>query len=83
MAHIAEVIGRLDATSAKKQHIYTHAVQYGDPDNLANVLRGMLGQGTTTQPINRLNDRQNTGATISTDVSGNSGLGGGSGRSTR
>lgn len=81
MTHIAEVIGRLDATNAKKQHVYTHVLQYSDPDNLANVLRGMLGQQVTATQTNRLTDRQNNGASnTTTDLSGTGSNG--SGRNT-
>lgn len=84
MAEIAEMIGRLDATDKKKQHIYVHSLEHADVDSVANVLRGMLGdQAATTNTQNaagRLTERSASGATMDTQQSSN---GGGSGRSNR
>ena len=70
MAQIAENIGRLDASDAKKQHVYVHSLQHADAEGVADVLRGMLGQQTNTNPAqtggSRLNQRSATGATIDT-----------------
>ena len=52
MAEIAEMIGRLDATDQKKQHIYVHSLEHADVDSVANVLRGMLGDQTATSNRN-------------------------------
>ena len=85
MSTIAEIIGRLDANDAKKQHVYIHSLQHADAEGVADVLKGMLGQ----QPTNgaktagsRLNQRSSTGATMNTsDASSN--LSGSSGSSAR
>jgi len=63
MEQIALTIGRLDATDSKKQHVYVHALEHADPDNVATILRGMFGSQTTTsnQP-SALNQRTSTGA---------------------
>jgi general secretion pathway protein D len=83
MAKISEVVTRLDATGAKRQHVYYHQLQNGDVANVADVLRGMLGQGTSN--INSgtvLQNRAVTGSSLNTSFSG--GLGSGnSGRSGR
>ena len=85
MAQIAENIGRLDASDAKKQHVYVHSLQHADAEGVADVLRGMLGQQTNTNPAqtggSRLNQRSATGATIDTSgaTSNMSGSGGGGG----
>ena len=85
MAQIAENIGRLDASDAKKQHVYVHSLQHADAEGVADVLRGMLGQQTKTNPAqtggSRLNQRSATGATIDTSgaTSNMSGSGGGGG----
>ncbi len=89
MTQIAETVGRLDASDAKKQHIYVHSLQHADADSVADVLRGMLGQQTSTNSAqsgsSRLNQRSNTGATIDTtgatsNLSGSSGSNSRSGR---
>lgn len=83
MAEIAEMIGRLDATDQKKQHIYVHSLEHADVDSVANVLRGMLGDQTATMntqsAIGRLTERSATGAAMDTQQSSNSGGGGGGG----
>ncbi|MGB8355214.1 MAG: secretin N-terminal domain-containing protein [Chthoniobacteraceae bacterium] len=73
MDQIALTIGRLDATDAKKQHVYVQALEHADPDNVATILRGMFGNQTTSstssQPTSSaLNQRTTTGA--SSDVTG-------------
>ena len=86
MEEVALTIGRLDATDAKKQHVYVHVLEHADPDNVATILRGMFGDQTSnansSQPTSSaLNQRTTTGA--SSDVmgtlntSGNSGGGSG------
>lgn len=82
MTEVAELIGRLDATDAKRQRVYVHSLEHADADSVATVLRGMLGgvNGSSTQAqTNRLLDRTATGATID---SADSGTGSG-GRATR
>ena len=87
LAQIAEMVGRLDASDSKKQHVYIHSLQHADAESVADVLRGMLGQQTNTNAsqsgANRLNQRSSTGATIDTsgatsNLSGNGSGGGGS-----
>lgn len=89
IAEIAEMIGRLDATDAKKQHVYVHSLQHADVDGVAGVLRGMLGDQSANNSQNsagRLTTRSANGASMDTSqAGGNSGGGGGgnSGRSSR
>ena len=89
MTQIAETVGRLDASDAKKQHVYVHSLQHADAEGVADVLRGMLGQQTSTNGsqsgASRLNQRSTTGATIDTTgaTSNLSGSGGSSGRAGR
>ncbi len=68
MMQIAEMVGRLDATDAKKQHVYIHSLEHADADSVAAVLRGMLGgQGASSQTqsaTSRLTNRSATGAAI-------------------
>ena len=68
MMQIAEMVGRLDATDAKKQHVYIHSLEHADADSVAAVLRGMLGgQGASSQAqsaTSRLTNRSATGAAI-------------------
>jgi len=51
MLQIAETVGRLDASEAKKQHIYTYSLQNADADTVATILRGMF----TDQSVNTAN----------------------------
>ncbi len=86
MMEIAEMIGRLDATDQKKQHIYVHSLEHADVDSVANVLRGMLGDQTATTTQNaagRLTERSASGASMDTQQTSNGGGGGNSGRSSR
>ncbi len=46
MMKLVELVARLDATDSRKQHVYVHALQHADAENVAAVLRGMLGQQT-------------------------------------
>ena len=71
MMQIAEMVGRLDATDTKKQHVYIHSLEHADADSVANVLRGMLGDQTAItnsaqSGANRLSERSSTGATMNT-----------------
>jgi len=47
MAKLVDLVGRLDATDSRQQHVYVHALQHADAENVADVLRGMLGQQTS------------------------------------
>ena len=82
MTQIAETVGRLDATDAKKQRVFVHQLEHADVESAANVLRGMLGDQsaiTTTQGGNRLQNRSSNGATMDTSDVSNTGTGGGGG----
>lgn len=77
---IAEMIGRLDATDAKKQHVYVYQLQHADPDSVANVLRAMTGDTTATAnaatATSRLTDRAANGAsTEATQAATSNGIG--------
>ena len=78
MAQIAEMVGRLDATDAKKQRVYFHSLEHADADSVANVLRGMLGDQTATSATTgqsgagRLIERSANGATMDTTDFSNS-----------
>ena len=67
MTQIAETIGRLDATDAKKQHVVVHRLENGDAENVVGVLRGMFSDSSTTTSSaqtagGRLQARAATGA---------------------
>jgi len=74
MSHVAEMIGRLDATADKKQKVFVYPLEYADVNNVAAVLRGIFGKtgasggqsSATTQAQeaagNRLNQRSAAGA---------------------
>ncbi len=85
LAEIAEMVGRLDAKDSKKQHVYVHSLEHADVDGVANVLRGMLGEtssSSTQNAASRLSTRSAQGADINTsNISGSSS--GGSGGSSR
>lgn len=81
IASIAEMVGRLDATDARKQHVYVYRLQHADPDSVANVLRTMTGDATATSnastATSRLTDRAANGAsTEATQSASSSSLGG-------
>jgi hypothetical protein len=69
MMQIAEMVGRLDATDAKKQRVFVHSLEHADAENVAAVLRGMFGDTTGAntraggQTTSRLLERTTTGAT--------------------
>ena len=49
MTQIALLVGRLDASDSKKQHIYVHSLAHADPSNVANILNSMFSvSGTST-----------------------------------
>lgn len=65
MLQIAQLIGRLDASSAKRERVYVYPLEHADVDNVAAVLRGMFQEGaasTQTQAANPLTTRASTGA---------------------
>lgn len=90
---ISEMIGRLDASSDKKQKVFVVPLEHADVDNVAEVLRGMFDNGTTggsrstsrtgssTTGTSRLSQRVNTGAsTANTTLNNSRGSGGSGGR---
>ncbi|HEV7867617.1 MAG TPA: secretin N-terminal domain-containing protein [Chthoniobacteraceae bacterium] len=83
MTEIAEMVGRLDATDAKKQRVFVHRLDYADSDAVAAVLRGMLGQATgqsANAGVSRLSERAGSGATMDASLdAGNGNTGGGGG----
>ena len=48
MMTVAEMVGRLDASSDKRQQVFVVPLEHADVDNVADVLRGMFETGTTT-----------------------------------
>ncbi len=83
MADISEMVGRLDATDAKKQRVYVHSLEHADADTVATVLRGMLGDTSVTggaqNATSRLTERTSTGAAMDADQAANGGAGPGGG----
>jgi type II secretory pathway component GspD/PulD (secretin) len=76
MAGIAQTIGRLDASSAKKQRVYVYPLQHADPVSVAAVLRGMTGDTTANSAVNttnRLTARSATGASADATQSSTTG----------
>lgn len=91
MMTIAEMIGRLDASSDKKQKVFVLPLEHADVDNVAEVLRGMFETGTTSGSSarrttsgsttgSRLTQRVNTGASTANTTMNNSRGGGAGGR---
>ncbi|MEA3211990.1 MAG: ral secretion pathway protein [Chthoniobacter sp.] len=87
MIQIAETVGHLDASDAKKQHVYVHSLEHADADSVANVLRGMLGDTSvntnTNSAAKRLTERSGTGASMDTSDASNTGTGGSGGSRAR
>jgi type II secretory pathway component GspD/PulD (secretin) len=88
LMEIAEMIGRLDATDAKRQRVFVHSLEHADAESVANVLRGMLGDTTATQTqgqggAGRLTERSASGATIDGSAQGFGGDSGGRGTGGR
>lgn len=73
ITQIAVTVGRLDSGESKKQQVYIHPLENADPDNVATILRGMIGNqsnssSTSAQPTSSaLNQRTANGA--SSDIS--------------
>ena len=68
MAQIGLLIGRLDASSSKKQHIFVHRLAHSDPTNVAYILSNMFnvsgGSNTYQQASDaRLQNRSLNGLT--------------------
>ncbi len=68
ITQIALLVGRLDASDSKKQHIYVHSLAHADPGNVAAILSGMFNVSSTNstyvQPsTTRLDTRSQTGLT--------------------
>jgi general secretion pathway protein D len=88
LMEIAEMIGRLDATDAKRQRVYVHSLEHADAESVANVLRGMLGDQTATQTqaqggAGRLTERSASGAAMDASAQGFGGDSGGRGTGGR
>jgi general secretion pathway protein D len=89
MMTIAEMVGRLDASSDKRQQVFMVPLEHADVENVAEVLRGMFETGTTTgrgtaratttgAGANRLTQRVTQGAaTANTTFNTTRGAGGG------
>jgi general secretion pathway protein D len=79
MMQIAETVGRLDQTDAKKQRVFMHSLEHADAENVAAVLRGMFGdQSVITRSgaqsgTSRLSERAATGASTEATAGMNSG----------
>ena len=78
MMQIAETVGRLDATDAKKQRVYIYSLEHADADSVATVLRGMLGDQSANSiqqqsGAARLTNRSAQGAAMDTSQFSNSG----------
>ena len=55
MAQIAEMIGRLDGSNAKKQNVYFHALEHADADSVANSCAACSAtRPRRTPPANRV-----------------------------
>ena len=68
MMQIAMLVGRLDASDTKKQHIYVHTLAHADPSNVANILSTMFNVSSSTTTFQgptdiRLSNRSSTGLT--------------------
>lgn len=85
MTQIAEMVGRLDATDAKKQRVFVHSLEHADAENVASILRNMFGDPSGsgsragTQQTSRLIERTTTGATSEAADAFSSGARGGGG----
>jgi type II secretory pathway component GspD/PulD (secretin) len=88
MMQIAELVGRLDSGTDRKQRVYVHPLDHADVENVAGILRGMFenqttgARGTTRNQqttTGRLTERAATGATSDTGTSATFG----GGRATR
>lgn len=89
LTQIALTIGRLDATDARKQHVYVHTLTHADPSNVAYILNGMFNvsaantASTSAQPsASKLNTRSNSGIT-NTDITSGLSNSGSSGSTRR
>ena len=49
MVQIAELVGRLDSSGAKRQRVYVYPLEYADVNNVATILRGMFEENATTR----------------------------------
>ena len=56
MAQIALLVGRLDATDTRKQHIYVHTLAHADPTNVAYILNGMFSTTGTASTFQQPSD---------------------------
>ncbi|MCP5528432.1 MAG: hypothetical protein H7A47_16710 [Verrucomicrobiales bacterium] len=93
MMQIAEMVGRLDADSSRKQRVYVYSLEHADVENVASILQGLFPSsttsgstsrtgsrtGTTGTASSRLIDRTSSGASIDPTLGGRNTGGGGSG----
>jgi general secretion pathway protein D len=88
MMQIAELVGRLDSSSDRKQRVYVHPLDHADVENVAGILRGMFESQTTGTRATTRNQQTTTGRLTERAASGASTDSGttstfGSGRATR
>ncbi len=81
MMQIAEMVGRLDSSPAKRQRMFVYSLENADPESVAAVLRGMVGDSSSGLTGNQaggnaLLNRSNSGASLDTSDFSNSGGGG-------
>ncbi|MEO8353166.1 MAG: secretin N-terminal domain-containing protein [Chthoniobacteraceae bacterium] len=81
MMQIAEMVGRLDSSPAKRQRMFVYSLKNADPESVAEVLRGIVGDttsgGTGSQSGgNVLRARTTSGANMDTSDFSASGGGG-------
>lgn len=92
MMQIAEMVGRLDADSSRKQRVYVYSLEHADVENVASILQGLFPSstssgtgrtgsrtGATGTTTSRLIDRTTSGASMDPSLGGRNSGGGGSG----
>ena len=79
MTSIAEMIGRLDADSSKRQRVYVYPLEHADVENVAAILESMFQNSSNTRRNNSrnrnnttsaLSNRQSRGASINPSLGG-------------
>ena len=56
ISQIALLVGRLDASDSKKQHIYVHRLAHADPTNVAYILNGMFSVSSSSNTFQQPSD---------------------------
>ncbi len=86
MIQVAELVGRMDSSNAKRQQVFVFPLAHADVDNVAAILRGMFGDDETGtregQVGSQLTERADSGSTVELNSSFG-GLSGNSGTSSR